>query len=275
MSSKFCMQKQYGIGELESFLSDFGLTPKQSRVYLASLQLGPASIQDIAHVAKMQRTNIYDAAEELVMKGLMSITTAGKRRLFAAEDPSALKSMLHEKERALTETLPQLETLHSVGEVKPRIRFYPGLEGYKQVYKDSLTTKEKKLYGVFSVQDIWEVLGRPYAEDMFERRAKKGIALRVIRSKARETGALYPSSLGALRELRFAPDGVDFPITTYTYDNKVVILSSKRELFGLIIESQDIATAHRHYFDALWQLSTPDRPGFHLPQFESHTTSAL
>jgi HTH-type transcriptional regulator, sugar sensing transcriptional regulator len=262
------MRNQYSIGELEKFLSDFGLTPKQSGIYLASLQLGPASIQDIAHAAKMQRTNIYDAAEELVAKGLMSITATGKRRLFVAENPSALKSILHEKERALNETLPQLKTLHSASEVKPRIRFYPGLEGYKQVYEDTLTTNEKKLYGIFSVQDVLEVLGRPYAEDMFERRAKKGIALRVIRSKVRESGPVYPSSLGDLRELRFAPPNFDFPITTYVYDNKVMILSSKRETFGLIIESQDIATTHRQYFDALWQISTPDRPGFHLSQFD-------
>jgi hypothetical protein len=79
---------------------------------------------------------------------------------------------------------------------------------------------------------------------------------------------VYPSNLSELREVRFAPAGMDFPITTYLYDNKVMILSSKRELFGLIIESQDIAAAHRHYFDALWQISTPHRPGFHLPQLD-------
>jgi hypothetical protein len=37
-------------------------------------------------------------------------------------------------------------------------------------------------------------------------------------------------------------------------------------MFGLIIESADIAQAHRHYFEALWQISTPDRPGFSASQ---------
>jgi HTH-type transcriptional regulator, sugar sensing transcriptional regulator len=261
------MKKSYNIGELEEFLHDFGLTKKQAKVYLTSLQLGPASIQDIARAAKDQRTNLYDAVHELVAKGLMSITSVGKRHHFVAEDPVALKSVINEKERSLHEVLPQFASLYSTGEVKPRIRYYPGIEGYRLVYEDSLTTKEKKLYGIFSVQDIWEVLGREYADDMVQRRARKDIALRVIRSKAREQENPYGSRLADLRELRFAPVGMDFPVTTYVYDNKVIVLSSKRETFGLIIESADIATAHRHYFDALWQLSTPDRADFHLPQF--------
>lgn len=261
------MKKSYNLGELEEFLHDFGLTKKQAKVYLTSLQLGSASIQDIARASKEQRTNLYDAVTELVEKGLMSIVPVGKRRHYEAQDPKALKVVLHDKERALSEVLPQFASLYGAGEVKPKIRYYPGVEGYRQAYEDSLTTTEKKLVGIFSVQDIWEVLGKEYLDEMIRRRVKKGIALRTVRSNVREKEQPYPSRLGELRELRFAPAGIDFPITTYVYDNKVMILSSKRETFGLIIESQDIATAHRHYFDALWQISTPDRPDFHLPQF--------
>lgn len=259
------MKKSYNFGELETFLHDFGLTKKQAKVYLTSLQLGPASIQSIARAAKDQRTNLYDAVHELVAKGLMSITSVGKRHHFVAEDPKALKTVIHEKERALHDVLPQFASLYSAGEFKPRIRFYPGLEGYKLVYEDSLTTSDKKLFGIFSTQATWEVIGKEAADDMVARRAKKGIALRVIRSKTNEPTNIYPSRLADLRELRWAPVGIDFAVTTYVYDNKVMILSSKKEMFGLIIESADIAAAHRHYFEALWQLSTPDRPDFHLP----------
>ena len=267
MCYKICMKNSYNIGELESFLCDFGLTKKQAKVYLASLQLGPASIQDIARATKDQRTNLYDSVEELVIKGLMVVVPFGKRQHYEAQDPANLKTVLHEKERALHDVLPQFSSLYGASEVKPRIRYYPGIEGYKLVYEDSLSTREKKLFGIFSMQDIWEVIGREAADDMVRRRVKKGIALRVIRSKEREAEQAYPSSLGDLRELRFCPEGMDFPITTYVYDNKVMILSSKRETFGLIIESSDIATAHRHYFSALWQISVPQRPNFFLHHF--------
>lgn len=237
----------------------YGLTPKQTRLYIAGLKIGPAPLQKIADEAKLGRTNAYDAIHALISKGLVSLSSVGKRKIFVTQPPKALHTLLREQETELNELIPQLEAFNAQTEFKPKIMFYPGIEGYKKVYEDSLTSKEKKLFGIFSVQDIWEVLGREYADDMVARRAKKGIALRVIRSKIREHDSPYPSRLADLRELRFAPAGMDFPVTTYVYDNKVIILSSKREMFGLIIESDDIAQAHRHYFEALWQISTPDR----------------
>jgi hypothetical protein len=92
---------------------------------------------------------------------------------------------------------------------------------------------------------------------MVARRVKAGISLRVIRSRERDAPNVYPSTPRDLREMRFAPAGMVFPITTYVYDNKVLVLSSKKETFGLLIESADIAQAHRNYFEALWQISTP------------------
>ncbi len=250
------MPKSYNISNLEDFLVEYGLTPKQARIYLASLRLGPSPTQAIATEAKTERTNAYDAIETLVAKGLMSISTQGKKRLFVAEQPETLETILKERQAALVEVIPQIRSLAVTTEHKPRVRFYPGIDGYKSVYEDTLNTREGKLFGIFSVENIWDVLGRDYADRMVARRIKKGISLRVIRRRG-EAANVYPSNEKDLREMRRAPEGVIFPITTYVYDNKVVILSSKKELFGLLIESEDIATAHRHYFEALWQISTP------------------
>ncbi|MBI2888447.1 MAG: transcriptional regulator TrmB [Candidatus Liptonbacteria bacterium] len=249
------MTKKYTIGDLQEFLEEFGLTPKQAALYLAALRMGPSSVQALADEADIQRTNAYDALGALVTKGLVSISTKGKKKLFAAQSPAVLKTLLAEKETLLADVVPQLESLHITTEHKPRIFYYPGIEGYKRVYEDSLTTKEGKLFGIFAVQDMWEVLGREYADKMVARRIKAGIPLRVIRSRERDAANVYPSTPRDLREMRYAPPGMVFPITTYVYDNKVIILSSKKETFGLLIESADIAQAHRNYFEALWQIS--------------------
>lgn len=252
------MNKAYKSAEFEESLHKYGLTHKQSRLYVAALKTGPAPLQKIASEAKLGRTNAYDAIHALVARGLISIAPEGKKKMFVAQPPKMLKKLLREQELELDELIPQLETFNAQTEIKPKILFYPGVEGYKMAYEDSLTAPDKKLFGIFSTQDIWEVLGRPYADDMVDRRVKKGISLRVIRSKARETSNVYPSSAGNLRDLRIVPSGMDFPVTTYVYGNKVMILSSKKEMFGMIIESADIAAAHRNYFEALWRISTPD-----------------
>lgn len=253
------MKKVYKGGEFEESLHKYGLTHKQSRLYVAALKTGPAPLQKIADVAKLGRTNAYDAIHSLVAKGLVSISPEGKRNLFVAQPPKMLKKLLREQELELDELIPQLEVFNGQTEFKPKILFYPGIEGYKMAYEDSLTTPDKKLFGIFASQATWEVLGRDYVDRMVEKRVKKGIHLRVVRPRSGETPGTYPTSEGNLRDARFAPQGMEFATTIYVYGNKVMILSSKKETFGLIIESADIAAAHRNYFEALWQISAPDR----------------
>ncbi len=251
------MEEQYNIENLEQFLTGFDLTPKQAKIYVTGLTLGGVSIQKIADAAGLGRTNSYDAVKALVAKGLMATSTSGKKQLYVSQPPKVLVRLLEEKKELLAKMLPQLESL-PVASGRPKILFFPGLAGYKTAYEDSHTAKEKKLFGIYSPKDVWDVLGEQYADYMISQRVKRGISLQVIRSRTKEvTPGKYPNSSIDMREVRFAPEGFDFPISTYVYDNKVLILSSRKELFGLIIESADIAAAHRNYFAALWQISTP------------------
>lgn len=251
------MKDQYNLQTLEQNLLDYGLTNKQAKVYLAALQLGTANVQAIAEKAGVERTNTYDAIEGLIDKRLMSITTSGKKRFFSAEPPEALRQVIKEKESKLIQLLPELRSLHNVSDFKPRIRFYPGVEGYKAVYEDTLTVSDRLLFGIYSSQDIIDVLGMDFIRRIINQRVEKGITLRVIRPRETEVAGLWPAGEEELREVRLAPKGMIFPLVTFVYDNKVIILSSKRETFGLVMESHDIALAHQNYFKALWQISSP------------------
>lgn len=251
------MTKQYIYQQLEQDLQEYGLTHKQAKIYLASLQLGPASVQSIARKAEVERTNTYDALEGLINHHLMSITPMGKKHLYVAEPPEMIKRLLQEKEEKLKVILPELRSLNNSSENKPRIRYYPGEQGYMTVYEDTLTTSTKQLFGLYSNKAIIEVLGKSYIDDMVERRVKAGIFLRTIHPRAHDMPGLWGTSKTHMRDVRLAPQDMDLPIVSFVYDNKVIILSSKKETFGLIIESQDIATAQASFFEALWQISTP------------------
>ncbi len=251
------MKKYNKTDNLERKLLDYGLTEKQAKVYLAALELGQASVQAIAEKARIERTNTYDSIESLVEKRLMSITTSGKKHLFIAESPDILGRILDDKKAELKQLLPELQSIFNVSEVKPRIRFYPGVEGFKTVYADTLTCQEKNMAGIFAMKDFLEIAGRDFLERMVEGRVKRGINLKVIRSQEREVAGLHETSKQEMRDLRYSPLGLVFPISTFVYDNKVIYLSSKKETFGLIIESKDIAQAHKNYFEALWQISKP------------------
>jgi sugar-specific transcriptional regulator TrmB len=251
------MKEQYSKEELAAELEVFGLTTKQAKVYLAALQLGASSIQNIALKAQVERTNAYDAVQHLIDQHLLATVAVGKRRLFVAEPPEAIRKILSEKESKLQSLLPELRSLHNLSEFKPRIKYYPGVEGYKTVYEDTLTTTNKRLFGIYSNKSIIEVLGESYINDMVKRRVAKGIFLQTIHPRSNDLPGFWGTSDVEMREVRLAPHSLDLPIVSFAYDNKVVNLSSKNETFGLIIESQDMATAQLSLFQSLWQISTP------------------
>ena len=249
------MIKSNKINNIERELLKYDLSPKEAKVYIAALELGSGSVQGIAGKAQIERTNAYDSIKSLVEKRLMSITTEGKKNLYVAEPPESLGRIIDEKRTELKDLIPELRSIHRTSEIKPTIRFYPGVEGWKTVYADTLSCREKEMSGIFSVKDFLEIAGQDFLDRMVQGRVKKGINLKVVRSLEKEVSGLYQGSKEELRDMRFAPQGMIFPISTFVYDNKVIYLSSKKETFGLIIESNDIAQAHKNYFEALWRIS--------------------
>jgi sugar-specific transcriptional regulator TrmB len=75
-------------------LAELGLAAKEADTYLAMLELGPASVQDIAKKAGINRTTTYVMIEGLKKHGLVSTFERGKKTLFSAENPEQLLDIL-------------------------------------------------------------------------------------------------------------------------------------------------------------------------------------
>ncbi len=80
-------------------LQNLGLNEKEAKVYLASLELGYASVQSIAKKADINRATAYFIIEGLMKKGLMTQIEKDKKTFFAAEDPKSLRLIIERKEQ--------------------------------------------------------------------------------------------------------------------------------------------------------------------------------
>lgn len=101
-------------------LQQLGFSEKQVKVYLASLGIGPAPVQRIAEKAGVKRATTYVMIASLLEHGLMVCLESGKKVCYAARSPKQLvtlieteKSRLTEKERLVSEVLPDLLSLHA------------------------------------------------------------------------------------------------------------------------------------------------------------------
>lgn len=238
-------------------LQDIGLSEKEARVYLAALQLGPATADQLAKQSKIVRSTTYVQLESLMKVGLMSTYEEGKKTFFAPESPELLKRLLskqkdniNSKEKDLATFLPELLRQYEGAGERPVVRFFPGKEGITAVREEVLTTKEKKLYVVFSSEATHTIFSQKEIDDYSDKRTALG-----IHSKGLYTHKEYFNRaeewLNEQTEGRFLPN---LPLTMdiRLFDNKTAVFSLKGNLFALVIESDQITASMKMIFNFLW-----------------------
>jgi sugar-specific transcriptional regulator TrmB len=242
---------------IDRVLIDIGLHETEARFYLAALELGKASMRDVARKAGITRTNAYDVFARLIERRLVAQVPGASARsmLIVAEPPDRVLEMVDERRRRLDQVMPELQSLHNRASAKPKVRFYQGNDGIKAVLDQTLTCRSKILLGILSMRDLYEVPGRAWMDDLVDRRIAAGVALRVIRSPSRDLHALWPESRDDLRALRYAPADFTFTMTTYVFDETVALISSRAENFAMTIESAEYAAMQTALFNALWAAS--------------------
>lgn len=241
---------------LELKLRELGLAEKEAKVFLASLELGCNTVQEIAKKADINRATTYVIIEKLMKKGLMSSVEKGKKTFFQTEDPKRLLTLLEEQEEGLKRKeeefkkyLPELETLFNIAEEKPKVRFFEGKEGLVAIRDDYFKAKDKEVVGFFAKDEERNVFSEEERLKAFNERVKTGIKFKLLYSDIEKNKTEREST----RE-RFIPKN-KFPLSSsfIIYDNKVAAVSMKGKLIGVIIDSKEISNTFRSIFELAWE----------------------
>jgi sugar-specific transcriptional regulator TrmB len=128
---------------LTSDLARLGFTEKEAAAYLAALELGNASAQQIANRAKINRATAYTVLENLMVRGLITPVAQNGERRFVAESPLRLVTMLNlqaeeikDRERLAQALLPGLQAFYNASLVKPKIRYIEGVDGLRMMRRE-------------------------------------------------------------------------------------------------------------------------------------------
>lgn len=239
--------------EIREILEQLGLRDKKAEVYLAALELGSATVIEISQKAGIKRTTCYDILVDLIKIGLVSETSKGKKRLFIGEDPEKISKDLENKEKLFSEILPQLKSVYNIKGVKPKIRFYEGKEGLKEVYADTLKYAGEIL--AFASEDVVRVLGEEWAGDYLKKRVKKNIHVRAVLPKTEYVSNVVQKDRELLRMSKLInPEKYPFSIEINIYGHKKVALMSSREQMGIIIEGDEIYKTMKFVFELAWDI---------------------
>lgn len=232
-----------------------GLSDNEAATYLAALEVAfGVSIAGIARKTGIKRSTVYLALASLMKRGLISMSRRGNRHIYVAEDPRVFAEKLKEQESYLRGLLPELLSMTNALARKPTIRFFEGIEGIKDVYRDTLDGKGEELLG-WATDDIEENFDATWlTEEYVPARVKAKIAVRALAPDTPRMRKLLPEDVPSLRNLRFLdPSDAPFAIEINIYGKRKVSLVSFREEFGIIIESETIHNTMRAIFESAWK----------------------
>ena len=243
---------------LISDLEDLGLSEEESRVYLAILELGGSYVSAIAKKANVHRVSCYHTLDNLVRKGIVSSFTKDNIKYFSVDSPRILVNQMEERFVKAQKMLPELLSITNSLAYKPKIQYYEGVQGIKNVFDDALNSSDEVL-GYTNLAKLPSVISEDYLREYAEKKVEQGLKTRMLSPISKEalsyTKKYHPKDFDRnLVEIFFVnPKEFMFEYETNIYGNRVSMISlNPDELIGMIIESPVYAKTQRSVFNLAW-----------------------
>ncbi|MFA5291283.1 MAG: helix-turn-helix domain-containing protein, partial [Candidatus Paceibacterota bacterium] len=242
-------------------LKKLGLSEKEAQIYLAILDQGRATTIEIAKKTSIKRTTVYSIVMDLIEAGYVAEAKKGKRRLFIVEDPALLIGKFEQNLSDVKYLVPLLNTLRSKTVPRPLVKFYDGINGVRNIMEETVLMYGKEQFWWSAINDLVDVLGKRYISQWVRRRVKRKIKTIVLRINDKNLEPEFQASEHGMREIHWLPQKVLFNGALCVFDNKVAYLSSRKESFGFIIESNDFSDMVRTIFSSMWEMTTQNLQG--------------
>ncbi len=235
---------------IRNILRQFGFSENEANVYLASLELGLSSAQDIAKKAGIKRTTAYSVLDYLVQRGIMSKTEVKGKTRFLVEPPEKLLNIIGDVYTKFSEMLPELHAVYNIKQTKPKITFYEGELAVQNIYDDTLKEKPEEILE-WNTNKFFErsTVDQTYIE--------KRVGLNIKAKRMASIGSLWDKRHKArdkdeLSETVILPkDKFDLDIEVNIYNDKIAFLNYEENM-SVIIESKAIADAMKKVYELSW-----------------------
>ncbi len=238
---------------LLDLLKDAGFDEKESKVYLAMLEIGHATVQEIANVSRLKRPIIYVVLDELVKRGFASEVPNQKIKTFQAIDPGAISAQLQTTAKNFSEMLPIFKTLANKGKGKPKISYFETKEGIQKVYNE--INRQKSAVFIASNARLNQFF--PGASESWQKSYKSGF-------NKLESRTIVPDNSEDIRiakEFRKITDKTkirtlsvfdECDMDIAVFGSKLAITTFEEKPFLVVIESEAVPKFFLPIFEILW-----------------------
>lgn len=235
-------------------LQNIGLSRSQAAAYLKLVENGELSPPEISKLTGESRSNAYMILQRLEELGLIERVDKSRRVTYQPLNPVALEELAEtrKKQAIMTEnqiknSMPMVLSYFYSFTEKPGIRLLQGVEGLKEIYKDTLRTK-KDIYFLRTPADV-KTLGNDYFERYKKKRAALGIKTYAYTQNTPEARRhSQDDKVNKMVRTWLKPKDYSAPVEINIYGNKVAFLVYGEDIMGVIIQNPPIAESMRQLF---------------------------
>ena len=237
--------------KLEQVLKQLGFSDNERTVYRGLLEFGPQSITDLARKIGLYRPDVYQALGRLTAKRLVTTAPRGKRKVYVAAPPRALRTLLGDLLSGFDDALPAIEEEVRFVPEKPTLHVLEGKKGLTAAFADVIDTLKKgeTFYRITSERDLAHA-NSYLPRDYRERRDKKELERFVIMRP--DIGVQKKSRMERAAKYLPADANLTSDVIELVYAHKVAFLDLNTET-ALIIESAPLADFHKKLFQLLYR----------------------
>lgn len=244
-------------------LSALGLTKGELKIYEALLELGETTRTKLAKQSGVSPSKIYDVANKLINKGIISVVKKNGVQHFKAANPERLKDFLAIKQaeldqenKLIDQLLPSLLSKYNIHQEQVDVEVFYGWDGMKTAFNDLIKSLNK---GDFNyVYGAGQGLDSSQADIFFSqyylRKKKKGFGTKIIfNENLRNNPRRIKLFKEAPNQMRFLDQTTFAEINTYK-DTVLFILLLKQPLV-IRVKSIEAANSCKEFFNTLWNIS--------------------
>ena len=231
-------------------LENLGIDDKQASVYLACLELGASTVQELAKKSGIKRTSIYNFLDEMKQIGLITEVMEDHHILIVPEDPEVLLRRAKSQTKQIEGLMPELKSIFNLPGNKPKVRYYEGEEGLKKAWDDMLASGDK-IYGYSDYEKMFDSLPEEILWYVPETRVKNRQLFFCIAKDGERAREVKTKDKEQMRETRLIKN-LELDTEINIYGNKVLMLSFRRPYTAVIIEDRAIALSMKSIWELNW-----------------------
>lgn len=240
-------------------LEELGLSPNEAKIYEVLLDIGQASVPDIAIKTGVHKRNIYDTVPRLLQKGLVYRVVESKTDIYAAVEPKKLSELIWEKESKLQSILPQLTKQFKKTATDEAVYVYKGIEGFKNYLRDILKVGED-VYFIGAKGGWFDPELQTFIRKFLKDAHAKGIKYHHIFDA--EVKTLAPDLLPKLgKPHKFLPPAYSTTGAIDIFGDHIVTFSGltlkniTNDITLVVIVNKELADCYRTWFRFMWSAS--------------------